>query len=104
MAQAPTKLPTGKKDQWIISCNSLGQESCRAKVSRIFRYFVPSFAPDFAPNFPRIVRRLFALRFVGDGDQKQKKNQQKSPSFLNAKFPGKHEKKKCTKSSEEQAK
>ena len=49
----------------------LGQESCRTKVSRIFRYFVPNFAPNFAPNFPRIFPGLFALRFVGDGDQKK---------------------------------
>ena len=30
-------------------------ESCRTKVSRIFRFFVPNFAPNFAPNFPRII-------------------------------------------------
>ena len=49
----------------------LGQKSCRTKVSRIFRIFVPNFAPDFAPNFPRIFRGLFVLRFTGDGDQKK---------------------------------
>ena len=49
----------------------LGQESCRTKVSRIFRIFIPNFAPNFAPNFPRIFRGLFVLRFVGDGDQKK---------------------------------
>ena len=49
----------------------LGQESCRTKVSRIFRIFVPNFAPNFAPNFPRIFRGFFVLRFVGDGDQKK---------------------------------
>ena len=49
----------------------LGQKSCRTKVSRIFRIFVPNFAPNFAPNFPRIFRGLFVLRLVGDGDQKQ---------------------------------
>ena len=48
-----------------------GRKSCRTKVSRIFRIFVPNFAPNFAPNFPRIFRRLFVLRFVGDGDQKK---------------------------------
>ena len=48
----------------------LGQKSCRTKLSRIFRMFVPSFAPNFAPNFLRIFRGLFVLRFVGDGDQK----------------------------------
>ena len=49
----------------------LGQESCRTKVSRIFRIFAPNLAPNFAPNFPRIFRGLFVLRFVGDGDQKK---------------------------------
>ena len=49
----------------------LGQKSCRTKVSRIFRIFVPNFAPNFAPNFPRIFRGLFVLRFVGNGDQKK---------------------------------
>ena len=46
----------------------LGQKSCRTKV---FRILVPNFAPNFAPNCPRIFRGLFALRFVGDGDQKK---------------------------------
>ena len=50
---------------------SLGQKSCRTKVSRFFRIFVPDFAPNFALNFPRIFRGLFVLRFVGDGDQKK---------------------------------
>ena len=55
-----------------LPCNrSLGQKSCRTKVSRIFRIFVPNFAPNLAPNFPRIFRGLFVLRFVGDGDQKK---------------------------------
>ena len=49
----------------------LGQKSCRTKVSRIFRIFVPDFAPNFAPNFPRIFRGFFVLRFMGDGDQKK---------------------------------
>ena len=50
---------------------SLGQKSCRTKVSRIFRIFVSNFAPNFAPNFPRIFRGLSVLRFVADGDQKK---------------------------------
>ena len=49
----------------------LGQKNCRTKVSRIFGIFVPDFAPNFAPNFPRIFRGFFALRFVGNGDQKK---------------------------------
>ena len=71
------------------SDNTLGQKSCRTKLSRIFGIFVPDFVPNFAPNFPRIFWGLFVLRFVGDGDQK--KIHQKSPPFFNTKFPGKHE-------------
>ena len=56
------------KECWT---NLLGQQSCRTKVSRIFRFFVPNFAPNFAPNFPRIFRGVFVLHFVGDGDQKK---------------------------------
>ena len=56
----------------LCGCSDLlGQKSCRTKVSRIFRIFVPNFAPNFAPNFPRIFRGLFVLRFVGDGEQKK---------------------------------
>ena len=62
----------------------LGQESCRPKVSWIFWYFVPSCAPNFAPNFPRIFRGFFALRFVGDGDQK---NSPKIPAIFQCKIP-----------------
>ena len=36
-----------------LSRSLLGQKSCRTKVPRIFRIFVPNFAPNFAPNFPR---------------------------------------------------
>ena len=32
----------------------LGRKSCRTKVPRIFRIFVPNSAPNFAVNFPRI--------------------------------------------------
>ena len=64
--------------------NHLGQKSCRTKVPRIFRIFVPDFLPNFPPNFPRNFRGFFVLRFVGNGDQK--KIHQKSPPFFNAKF------------------
>ena len=49
----------------------LGQKSCRPKVPRIFKIFVPNFAPNFAPNFPRIFQGFFVLCFVGNGDQKK---------------------------------
>ena len=68
----------------------LGQESCRTKVSRIFRIFVPNFAPNFAPNFPRIFSRIFRASFRGK--RRPEKIHQKSPPFLNAKCPGRHEK------------
>ena len=55
----------------------LGQKSCRTKVPRIFRIFVP--------NFPRSFRASFR------GKRRPEKNHQKSPPFFNAKFPGKHE-------------
>ena len=70
--------------------NVFGQKSCRTKVSRIFRVFVPNFAPNFAQNFPRFFWGFFVLCFVGNGDQE--KIHQKNPPFFNAKLPGKHEK------------
>ena len=68
----------------------LGQKSCRTKVSRIFRIFVPNFAPNFAPNFPRIFRKTFRASFRGR--RRPEKIHQKSPPCFNAKVPGKHEK------------
>ena len=62
----PSRLAEGSKIG-----NSLGQNSCRTKVSRIFRFFVPNFAPNFALNFPRIFWGVFVLHFAGDGDQKK---------------------------------
>ena len=52
-------------------CASLGQKSCRTKVSRMFR----SFGPNFAPHFPRIFRGLFVLRVV---ETERRKKHQKS--------------------------
>ena len=48
----------------------LGQKSCRAKVPRIFRIFVP----DFLPNFPRKFPEFFVLYFSGNGDHKKSPN------------------------------
>ena len=73
-----------------FSGDMLGQKSCRAKVPRIFRIFVPNFAPNSAPNFPRIFSRSFRASFRGK--RRPEKIHQKSPPFFNAKFPGKHEK------------
>ena len=67
-----------------------GQESCRTKVSRIFRIFVPNFAPNFAPNFPPEFLEDFSC-FVS-WRRRPEKIHQKSPPFFNANFPGKHEK------------
>ena len=62
----------------------LGQKSCRTKVSRIFRIFVPNFAPNIAPNFSRIFRGFFVLCFVGDGDPKKFT---KNPRHFQCKIP-----------------
>ena len=75
----------GGFSRFHVLSSFLGQKSCRTKVSRIFRIFVPNFAPNFAPNFPRIFRGLFVLRFVGGGDQK--KIHQKSPAIFQCKIP-----------------
>ena len=74
--QCQPKIPgrfafPGARNPRIYRISRFGQKSCRTKVSRIFRIFVPNFAPNFAPNFPRIFRGLFVHRFVGDGDQKK---------------------------------
>ena len=66
----PNLEPEKQSSEQILD-KFLGQESCRTKVVRIFRIFVPNFAPNFAPNFPRIFQGLFVPRFVGDGDQKK---------------------------------
>ena len=60
----------------------LGQKSCRTKVSRVFRTFVPNFAPIFSRTFRASFR----------GRRRPEKIHQKNPPFFNAKFPGKHEK------------
>ena len=50
----------------------LGQKSCRTKVSRIFRIFVPNFAPKFCSEFSPTFSRTFRASFnMGDGDQKK---------------------------------
>ena len=82
-------------------CFLLGEESCRTKVSQIFRIFVPNFAPNFAPNFPRIFRGLFVFRFVGDGDEKKFT---KNPRHFSMQIPRQTRKKYSQNSSGEQAK
>ena len=72
----------------------LGQKSCRTKVPRIFRIFVPDFAPNFAPNFPRIFQGFFVLRFVETGDQN---NFTKNPAIFQCKIPRQTRKKRFTK-------
>ena len=55
-----------KKLRW------LGQKSCRTKVSRLFRIFVPDFALKFAPNFPPIFSRIFRALYRGKRRRKRK--------------------------------
>ena len=58
----------------------------------IFRpEFCPEFCSEFSPNFSRTFRASFR------GRRRPEKIHQKSPPFFNAKFPGKHEKKKIHK-------
>ena len=58
----------------------LGQKSCRTKVPRIFRIFVPNFAPGFAPNFPRIFEEF-------SWETETRKNSPKSPGIFQCKIP-----------------
>ena len=73
----------------------LGQNSCRTKVSRIFRFFVPDFAPNFALNFPRVFRGFFVLRFVGNGDQKKLTKNPRHFSMQNSQANSKKKSTKC---------
>ena len=46
------------------------EKSCRTKVPRISRIFVPNFALNFAPNF-LYIGGVLVLCFLGNGDQKK---------------------------------
>ena len=85
----------------LDSSIALGQKSCRTKVSRIFRIFVPNFAPNFAPNFPRIFRGLSC--FVS-WETETRKNSPKIPAIFQCKIPRQTRKKYSQNSSGEQAK
>ena len=71
--------------------NSLGQKSCRTKSSPNFSDFRPELCPEFcfefSPNFLRSFRASFR------GKRRPEKIHQKSPPFLNVKFPGRFEEK-----------
>ena len=55
---------------WIL----LGHKSCRTKVPRIFRTFVPNFVPNLAPNFFRGFEKGLAGRgWRRKGAKKQRK-------------------------------
>ena len=75
--------------------NLLGQKSCRTKVSRIFRFFVPNFSPNFSPNFPWIFWGVFVLHFVGDGDQKKFTKNPRHFSMQNSQANSKKKSTKC---------
>ena len=68
----------------------LGQTSCRTKEPQNVLFFCPGFSPElpseFYPNFLRICRSLFPSK------RRPQNLHQKSPSFFNAKSPGKYEK------------
>ena len=70
---------------------SLGQKSCRTKVSRIFRIFVPNFCPEFCseffPNFSCFV----------SWETENRKNSPKIPAIFQCKIPRQTQKKVFTK-------
>ena len=57
----------------------LGQKSCRTKVLRTFRIFLP----DFLPNFPPNLSRIFVLSFPGNVDHKKITNNPRHISMPN---------------------
>ena len=94
---SPSTLPSTFGGLGVL----LGQESCRTKVSRIFRIFVPNFAPNFAPNFPRIFDDF--SHFVS-WETETRKNSPKIPAIFQCKIPRQTPKKYSQNSSGEQAK
>ena len=72
----------------------LGQKSCRTKVSRIFRTFVPNFAPNFAPNFPEVFEDFSC--FVS-WETETRKNAPKIPAIFQRKISQANTKKIFTK-------
>ena len=82
-------------------CRRLGQKSCRTKVSRIFRIFVPNFAPNFAPNFPEFFEDFSCLV---SWETETRKNSPKIPAIFQGKIPRQTRKKYSQNSSGDQAK
>ena len=78
----------------------LGQKSCRTKVSRIFRIFVPNFAPNFAPNFPEFFEDFSC--FISWETETRKKSPE-IPAIFQCKIPRQTRKKYSQNSSGEQA-
>ena len=62
----------------------LGQKSCRTKVSRIFRIFVPDFLPNFPPNLPEFFKDFSC--FVS-WETETRKNSPKIPAIFQCKIP-----------------
>ena len=62
----------------------LGQKSCRTKVPRIFRIFVPNFAPNVAPNLPDFFEEFSC--FVS-WETETRKISPKIPAIFQCKIP-----------------
>ena len=84
--QEPNRKSGNAPEFWA---KTLGQKSCRTKVPRIFRIFVP----NFAPNFPRIFLRRFFFCFVSWETETRKIHQKSPPFFQYKNSQAKHEKK-----------
>ena len=74
---------------WLSCLFSLGQESCRTKVSRVFEFS--------SRILPRILLRIFPEFFKDfscfvSWETETRKNSPKIPTIFQCKFPGKHEK------------
>ena len=84
-------LPLSRHDTvFCFFWKVLSQKSCRTKVPRNFRIFVPEFLPNFPLNFPRFFLRIFRALFPRK--RRPQKIRQKPPPFCNGNSPGKKKK------------
>ena len=59
------------RDCGAIVSETLRLEKLQNESSPNFSNFCPEFCPEFCSEFFRILRGFFALRFVGNGDEKR---------------------------------
>ena len=89
------KTPKIQSSEKVERHQSLGQKSCRTKVSRILSKYLPEFCPEFCFEFCPNLWMSFRASF--HGKRRPQKNHKKKPPFFNAKFPGRFEEKIHTK-------